>query len=386
MKLDQSVKPFLKKPCRIMGILLRLMMIASMAGLVGCAPPADSEEITLGVVWPFSDYNALFSEGIDLAAKEINAGGGINGRKLLLLKADDGSEVEKGIALAESFAENQAVLAVIGHRNSFVSIPAAAIYEEAGLAMLSPGSTAPELTQKGYRHILRNIPSDDEIARQLAIYLAGLGHRRMVVYYSADAYGVGLANSFEDHAKGLGITIVDRLDYYAGVEDLKRLRDRWRAFGFDGVLVASSMPEGAQFIFDAGRAGIQGPFVAGDGLNSPELAVIGGQAAEGTVVVSIFNPESDRAEARQFVAAFQAAYGKTPNSHAALGYDAVRMLAAALEKSGAQSREAVGGALRDLGRWPGAAGVHELSAAGDELGDLALFKQLVDGKFVYLTE
>lgn len=354
--------------------------------LTGCAQPSESGEIVFGVVWPFASDNNLFNEGIDLAVKEINESGGIIGRELRLLKADDGSGVEKGIAIAESFAEDQSVRAVIGHCNSYVSIPASSIYEQAGLVMLSPGSTAPELTQKGYRFIFRNIPSDDEIARQLATYLASQGHRRMVIYYSADAYGSGLANSFEDYAKSLGIMIVDRLNYYSGVEDLKRLHSRWQAFGFDGIFIASSMPEGAQFIFDAGQAGINGPFVGGDGMDSLQLGAIGGQAAEGTVIASVFNPESERLEARRFSLAFQATYGKIPNSNAALGYDAVKMLAAALETSDDQSRTAVAENLMNLGRWTGVAGVHELNASGDDLGDLALLKQFKDGKFIYLEK
>lgn len=354
--------------------------------LTGCAMPAEPREIVIGVVWPFEAYNNLFNEGIDLAVKEINAGGGINGKELKLLKEDDGSEVIKGIAIAESLAENKSVRAVIGHRNSFVTIPASAIYEQAGLTMLSPASTAPELTRNNYRYIFRNLPGDDEIARQLADYLAGQGLRRLVIYYSADAYGTGLANSFEDEARQLGITIVDRFHYYSGKEDLERLHRRWQAFGYDGIFLATSMPGGAQFIHDAGQAGIKGPFAAGDALDSPELAAIGGKAAEGTIVGSVFDPGSDRPEAQRFVTAFRETYREIPTSDAALGYDAVKMLAAAMEKAGGEDRASVAEGLRNLGRWSGACGVHELSAAGDDLGDLVVLKQLEDGKSVFLEK
>ncbi|ATW28744.1 branched chain amino acid ABC transporter substrate-binding protein [Candidatus Formimonas warabiya] len=355
-------------------------------GLTGCTQPAEPQEIVIGVVWPFAADNDLFNEGIDLAVKEINASGGINGKELKLLKEDDGSEVVKGIAIAESLAENKSVRAVIGHRNSFVSIPAAAIYEQAGLTMLSPASTAPELTQNNYRHIFRDLPGDEEIARQLANHLAGQGLRRLVIYYSADAYGTGLANSFEDAAKLLGITIVDRFNYYSGPEELKRLHSRWQAFGFDGVFIASSLPGGARLIADAGQIGIDGPFAAGNALDAPELAAIGGKAAAGTVVGSVFDPGSDRPEVQRFVAAFRETYREKPSSHAALGYDAVKMLAAAMEKTGRQDRASVAEGLRNLGRWPGVCGVHELSAAGDDLGDLVVLKQLQDGEFVALEK
>jgi branched-chain amino acid transport system substrate-binding protein len=282
------------------GIIIISCLVAVFLG-TGCTQSEKPQDIVIGVAWPFATNNDLFSEGIDLAVREINENGGINGRELKLLKADDGAELEKGLKIAQSFAENKEIRAVIGHRNSFISIPASAIYEQAGLVMLSPASTAPGLTQNGYKHIFRCIPGDDEIARQMAVYLAGQGYRRMVIVYSDDSYGTGLANSFEDQAKAQGITIVDRFDNYTGLEDLKRLHNKWQAFGFDGIFIAENMPEAAQFIFDAGQAGINVPFFGGNTLESPLLSSIGGKAAEGTIVGSVFNPNIDRPEVKSFV-------------------------------------------------------------------------------------
>lgn len=373
-----------EKKRRIFGsFILGLFLVFA---LTGCTQPEEPKEIVIGVVWPFAADNNLFNEGIDLAVKEINADGGIDGKELKLFKEDDGSEVVKGIAIAESLVENRSVRAVIGHRNSFVSIPASAIYEQSGLTMLSPASTAPELTQNNYQYIFRNLPGDDEIARQLAEYLAGQGLRRLVIYYSADAYGIGLANSFEEEAKQQGITIVDRFNYYSSMKELKRLHSRWQAFGFDGIFIASSLPGGAQFITDAGQIGVHGPFAAGDALDSPKLADIGGKGVEGTVVGSVFDPGSDSPEVQRFVAAFRETYSEIPTSDAALGYDAVRMLAAAIEKAGRQDRASIADGLRNLGRWQGVCGVHELSATGDDLGDLVVIKQLQDGEFIFLEK
>lgn len=365
------------------GIIIISCLVAVFLG-TGCTQSEKPQDIVIGVAWPFATNNDLFSEGIDLAVREINENGGINGRELKLLKADDGAELEKGLKIAQSFAENKEIRAVIGHRNSFISIPASAIYEQAGLVMLSPASTAPELTQNGYKHIFRCIPSDDEIARQMAVYLAGQGYRRMVIVYSDDSYGTGLANSFEDQAKAQGITIVDRFDNYTGLEDLKRLHNKWQAFGFDGIFIAENMPEAAQFIFDAGQAGINVPFFGGNTLESPLLSSIGGKAAEGTIVGSVFNPNIDRPEVKSFVLGFSQEYNKMPNSYAALGYDAVKILAAAIEKSDSRNRSTVAEELANLGSWPGASGSHEFDAKGNDMGDLVVLKELHAGEFRYL--
>lgn len=365
------------------GIIIISCLVSVFLG-TGCTQSEKPQDIVIGVAWPFATNNDLFSEGIDLAVREINENGGINGRELKLLKADDGAELEKGLKIAQSFAENKEIRAVIGHRNSFISIPASAIYEQAGLVMLSPASTAPGLTQNGYKHIFRCIPGDDEIARQMAVYLAGQGYRRMVIVYSDDSYGTGLANSFEDQAKAQGITIVDRFDNYTGLEDLKRLHNKWQAFGFDGIFIAENMPEAAQFIFDAGQAGINVPFFGGNTLESPLLSSIGGKAAEGTIVGSVFNPNIDRPEVKSFVLGFSQEYNKMPNSYAALGYDAVKILAAAIEKSDSRNRSTVAEELANLGSWPGASGSHEFDAKGNDMGDLVVLKELHAGEFRYL--
>ena len=354
--------------------------------LTGCSQSAEPKEIVIGVAWPFETNQNLFNEGIDLAVNEINSSGGIKGRELKLLKEDDGSVLEKGMVIAESFADNKAIQAVIGHDNSFISIPASTIYNNAGLVMLTPASTAPDLTKNDYKYIFRDLPNDDEIARQLAIYLADQGFRRMVIYYSKDSYGTGLANSFEDQARLQGITVVDRFDYYANSEDLKRLNSRWQAYGVDGIFIARIMPEGGQFISDAGQVGIKLPFMSGDALDSPSLSEIGGKAAEGTIIGSVFNPYIDRPEVKKFVTNFLAKYQEMPSSDAALGYDAVKMLAAAIKNSDLHNRSTVAKELMNLGSWPGVTGIHEFSQKGDDIGNLVVLKKLHNGKFEYIDK
>ena len=371
----------LKKMSRIMIICAVIFLL-----LTGCKQLEETKEIVIGVAWPFEANKNLFNEGIDLAVQEINSSGGIKGRELKLIKEDDGSVLEKGMAIAEAFAENKAIQAVIGHDNSFISIPAATIYNNAGLVMLSPGSTAPDLTKNDYEYVFRDLPSDDEIARQLAIYLSKQGYRRMVIYYSNDSYGTGLANSFEDHAKLKGIAIVDRFDYYANPEDLRRLNNRWQAYGVDGIFIAKIMPEGGQFIFDAGQAGIKVPFIAGDALDYPSLSEIGSKAAERIIIGSVFNPYIDRPEVKRFVTDFSAKYHEMPSSDAALGYDAVKILAGAIEKSDLHNRMTVAKELKNLGKWSGVTGIHEFDKKGDDIGDLVVLKELQNGKFKYIDE
>ncbi|MDF2672250.1 MAG: amino acid/amide transporter substrate-binding protein family [Clostridiales bacterium] len=370
-----------KKTAMYQIIIISTLILLS---LTGCSKMKKNTEIVIGVAWPFEANKDLFNEGIDLAVKEINSSGGIEGRKLRLLKKDDGSEVALGMTIAQSFAENKEVQAVIGHQNSFISIPTSTIYDNAGLVMLSPASTAPELTKKGYKNIFRNIPSDDEIAKQLAIYLSEQGYERMVIYYSDDSYGNGLANAFEDYAKSQGISIVDRFNYYTSIEDLKRLYKRWQAFGADGIFIASNLSLGGQFIFDAGQGAINLPFFGGNSLDSLRLSEIGGNAAEGTIIGSIFNPYAEGSEIDRFVKSFVKEYKQMPTSYSALGYDSVKLLSAAIAKSDLDDPSTVAEELRNLGKWQGVIGTHEFDENGDDIGDLVVLKKMKNGIFQYV--
>ena len=127
----------LKKLCNVIILCILSAFLCS-----GCTHAAKPKDIVIGVAWPFAENNDLFSNGIDLAVREINSNGGIGGRNLKLLKEDDGSDLEKGMAIAQAFADNKEIQAVIGHFNSFISIPASTIYNNAGLVMF-PGIHSP---------------------------------------------------------------------------------------------------------------------------------------------------------------------------------------------------------------------------------------------------
>jgi branched-chain amino acid transport system substrate-binding protein len=369
---------------KIVSLLAAAILFILLAQWAGYFNKANKGDIVIGLAWPVATKNSMLKEGVELAVGEINGQGGINGRKIRLVEKDDEGTVTGGVTVAQSLTQIPALVAVIGHRASFVSIAASAIYEEAGIVMLSPASTAPSLTQKGYQLVFRNIPSDAEIARQLALFAARQGHRRMAIYYSEDSYGLGLANAFEDHAKNEGIKIVDRISYYADREDLERIAKKWSALDYDSIFVAHYMPDGAIFIADAVKAGISVPFLAGDAMDTPELCEVAGKAAEGTVVGSIFNPEDPRPETKGFIEKFSKKYNTPPTPYAAQGYDAVWLLAAAIEESGSTDPKAIAAKLRTFKEKPGAAGSHTFTDNGDDVGNLVVKKVVRNGQFQFI--
>lgn len=345
-------------------------------------------DIVIGVAWPFSTTEHKLRPGIEMAQQEINGAGGVLGRQIELRWADDAGSAPQGRYEAQQFADQKDVIAVIGHYNSRVSIPASAIYQFANILMLSPGSTSPRLTQQGFDLVFRNIPTDDEIGCQLARFAYNQGYHSMLILAAKDTYGRGLANVFETEAGRLNIEIVDRLSYPKNSDEtfFQSILERWKQLSFDAIFIAGTTPEPAYFIRLARKLGVQSPILGGDGLDSPQLWELGGEAAEGTIVATAFHPDVPRPELEQFTSAFQQKYGELPDAWAAQGYDALKLLAYAMEQAGATDPDAVANTLRETRNWPGVTGPHTFDLNGDVVGKPIVLQQVKGQQFVYLTE
>jgi len=341
-------------------------------------------DILVGVAWPFASRNEGFKEGLELALDEINQKG-VLGSKIRLLEKDDKSSVTEGLTIAQSFANNADLAAVIGHRSSVVTVPASKVYDHAGLPLLAPASTALSLTAAGTDRVFRLIPNDLQIGSAMANYAHSKNYNHVAIFYTNDEYGRGLANSFEDGAKAMGMQTIDRLSDYKDLDDLRRIVDKWKLLGCDAVFVADVMPDGAAFIDDLRKAGLRVPVIGGDGLDSAALAKEAGEAAENMVVASIFNPLDANDTVQQFVQNYKKKYNEEPLKWAAQGYDALKLLAYALEKAGSREPSKVSAALKQTESWQGATGLHSFEDNGDVRDMPLILKQMKGGNFQYLN-
>ncbi|MBO9609294.1 MAG: ABC transporter substrate-binding protein [Paenibacillaceae bacterium] len=364
-------------------LLLCLVCVAGCSEATIDRGGAERGDIVLGVGWPLASRDEGLTKGVRLALDEINAQGGVLGRKLRAVSADDAGSVTEGLAVAGRFAADAQTVAVIGHRGSAVSVAAAAVYEKAGIVMLTPGSTAPKLTERGYRYIFRTIPNDVRISERLAQYAVSQGYRKVAIVYTDDEYGRSLANAFEDRGKELGVDTVDRVDGYTDLRDLTRLVREWKALGCDAVFVAQAMPQAGATLADLQRAGSDMPVLGGDGLDSEELARLPGRAAEGAIVASIFDPTEERAEVGAFIRQYESAYGESPGKWAAQGYDAANLLATAIRAAGSARPADLADALRKTRGWIGVTGSHSFNDAGDVTDKPIVLKQVANGAFQY---
>ena len=350
-----------------------------------------SGSVRVAVVWPWAVRAEIrFADGLQMAVDEVNTAGGLNGRPLEIVRFDDRESVDEGRLVAERIASDPAVVAVIGHLHSYISVPAAAIYERNGLVMVSPTATDVELTSRGYRSVFRVPLTDAEVGRQMADIAARRGYHRLAVYYVRNGYGRGLANAFEERATQSGLAVVTRQSYDPGSVGTDAVFEQtlsgWKDLEMDAIFVAGEVPSAARFVALARKVGIRTPILGGDAMGARSLLTEAGPAAEGMVVASFFHPDEPRPDVRAFVAAFRSRAGGEPDVGSALAYDSVRLLSNAVRNGGSAAPAAIARALRQGLGGSGVTGPFTFDDQGNRLGQRVISMVVDRGRFEFLRE
>lgn len=343
------------------------------------------EPLTIGVTAPIGDdsYGDNSLRGAQLAVKEINAGGGIDGRELRIeAQSDSGSETG-AIAAADRLAANVAVLAVVGHASSAPMKAAAPRYESAQLPAVATSATSTAISTLG-DYIFRVAGSDSANAAELARTARTLG-ARVAIFYSNEDYGQSLQAVFRESLRDTGARLVANDPYLEDMpaENFEPYLRRLAARGTDVILVAGYEVGAANLIPRARALMPAVSIMGGDGL---EPLVGMGPQFEGTYVGMLFHPDvSDRA--RTFAAAYRAAYQREPDSSAATSYDAVYLVARAM-REGHVTRRAIRDYLAGVGReggsppFDGVSGPVRFDANGDPVAKPFTVVVIRGGKFV----
>jgi len=375
--------------------LLATLVTASL--LLGCSrdrasgAAAKTDDVVIGVAWPWAAHPEIrFGEGLQMALDEVNASGGVNGHPLRLRKEDDRASVDSGRMVAQRLSTDPKVVAVIGHLQSYVTIPAAAIYDANGVVLLAPTATDPELTGHAYKRVFRTTFTNKSVGRHMAEYAAAQGYKRVAIYYVRDDYGRGLSNAFEERATDDGIAVVARQSYdpegSANEAAFSATFNKWKTIDADAIFVAGEVPLAGTLVARARAAGLSLPVIGVDAMASGALMTAGGTAVEGTVVPAVFHPSETRDEVRSFVAAFTKRYGVAPDAGSALGYDSVWLLANAIRTAHSSKPDDIARALHASPGTNGVTGHLAFDASGD-LTDRPLVKMVVrHGHFEYLAE
>jgi len=261
--------------------------------LAGCIALAMSnvalaKDIKVAVVGamsgPVAQYGDQEFTGAEQAVADINAKGGINGDKLVITKYDDACDPKQAVAVANKVV-NDGVKYVIGHLCSSSTQPASDIYEDEGIIMITPAATAPELTARGYKLVLRTTGLDSDQGPTAAKYiLEKVKPQRIAIIHDKQQYGEGLARAVQDGLKAGGGNIVFFDGVTAGEKDFSTLVARLKKDNIDFVYYGGYHPEMGQILRQARAAGLKTQFMGPEGVANVSLSNIAGESAEGLLV------------------------------------------------------------------------------------------------------
>jgi branched-chain amino acid transport system substrate-binding protein len=333
---------------------LLLLTLAASAAL-------GAEPIKVGQYGAFTGKEAAFGlaarKGVILAVEELNAAGGVLGRPVELITADNQSKPGESATIAKKFAARDKVVAVLGGNPSTNSLEAAPVLQGAKIPMIAISSTNPRVTQVG-DYIFRACFIDPFQGAVLAKFAHDtLKVRKVAILTSvSNAYSVGISKVFRERFTALGGTIVVEQKHNEGDKDFRAQLTAIKATGAEAIFHSSNYTEGALICIQARQLGFTGQLFGGDAWEAPELIAIGGKAVEGVYYSTHASPESPAPEVQNFVQKFRARWGETPDSIAAQGYDAAGLLFDALRRAGTTDSAALRHALATTKDYPGVTG------------------------------
>ncbi len=328
------------------GALRRLAFLCAVLVLAACA--GARRPILVGVTGPFSQPRGVsMRHAAQLAADEINAAGGIRGRRLQLVFADDSGSEDQAIHIAKAFSDSAAMVAVVGHLSSNTTLAAARVYSTGAspLLMISPSASSPDLT--GFSpYVFRVTPSDLNQGQQIARFARrALGAGRAGVIFINNEYGRGLRQAFAVEFSGLGGSVLEEDPYLPATPSLEPYLSHMRQRGGVDVLVLACERPGAELALrELRQLGLRWPAIGGDALTGIE-----GPLAAGVRFSSTYLPQQPGERNARFVGAYARAFnGERPDHRGAGAYDIVRLLAQAIGEVG-PDRQAIRDYIAQVG-------------------------------------
>src|SRR5690349_22803260 len=201
----------------------------------------------------------------------------------VLMGEDDQADPKLGPTIAQKFADAK-VAGVVGHLNSGVTIPASAVYNQAGIPMISGSATNPKLTEQGFKTIFRTVARDDQQGPAVAAYIVNeLKIKKVAIADDANAYGEGLANEVEKTLKAAGVQIVAREKTNDKATDFKAILTKMKGKSPDAVFYGGMDATGGPMLKQARELGIKASFAFGDGACTAEMNKLAGPASEGMI-------------------------------------------------------------------------------------------------------
>ncbi|OFI45934.1 branched-chain amino acid ABC transporter substrate-binding protein [Floricoccus penangensis] len=307
-------------------------------------------------------YGSQEKMGADLAVKEINESGGINGKKIEVVSKDNKSDNAEAASVASSLVSNDKVVAAVGPATSGAAKATIPNMTQAGVPLITPSGSDDSLTlMKNGRlneFAFRTIFQDSDQGRIISTYVTNnLKAQKVLIYYdNSSDYAKGIYSSFKKNFKG---DIVDTVTFQSGDKDFQATLSKVKKLNYDAIVMPGYYNETGLITKQARELGITAPIIGGDGFASDTYVQLSGKKAATDVhYVAAFSPKAPASSKTEpFIKNFKKANNQEPSAFAALAYDAVYMIKEAAEKGKVEDSAQLAKELAQIKDFNGVTGV-----------------------------
>jgi len=370
---------------RICSLVVILLIICGLIW-VSCQKKVEEKVVKIGAVLvltgPDAKAGQSAKQGIEMAVEEINASGGVKSRKIKVIYEDDGGEPQKSVSAVQKLINVDKVLAILGPMWSSCVLAVAPIVESKGVVILSPTASSPKITYAG-DYIFRNTYSDAiEGAKTAEFASKELKYGKAGILFINNDYGVGLKDAFKRKFEELGGKIVIDEGYDPKTTDFRTILVKVKERSPEVIYIAGYSEMG-QLLRQMRETGIKIPVLSCIMFEISDIAKVAGKAAEGVIYAyPSYDPEKGNEITLKFAKKFKEKYGTLPDPEAAFSYDAVKILALAMEKGGFTSED-IKNALYKIKGYNGITGKTSFDENGDVIKPVG-FKRVHNGKYEWL--
>jgi branched-chain amino acid transport system substrate-binding protein len=381
----KSIKRFLS-----VFAVLALILVSACSGKEASKPSTESNDggesgavtVKVGVIsWltgAGAGYGEAITNGLKLANKEINAEGKV---KIELLTEDSAGKQEQALSAAQKLMNSENVSVIIGPTLSTEMKVVGPEADLNGVPIIGTSTTADGIPQIGDYVFRNSIPETLAIPASVQKAVEAFGVKKVAILYgNDDVFTKSGYDTMKKVAEDMGLEVLTTETFQKGQADYNAQLTKIKGTNPDLILCSALYNEGAVIMNQARKMGITVPFVGGNGFNSPEVIKIAGDSANGLIVATPWFGGKQDEKVQGFVEKYKAEYGKEPDQFAAQAYDALYILAAAIEKAGSDDRDAIRDALAETKGFEGILG--EMSF--DEEGDIVMEPTVLtikDGSF-----
>ncbi|MBR9938267.1 ABC transporter substrate-binding protein [Oscillospiraceae bacterium Marseille-Q3528] len=397
---------------KVLSILLSAAMVAAMVSGCGSkdegsssADSADKTEassddaaasdatyegtIKIGVVGPFSGSSAMVGDtekkGVELAAKQINENGGINGMTIELIEEDDQQDPKTAVSAINKLVSSDEVVAAVGTVNSSCTLAMMDVTENNEIPLVTPISSGVAITDPSNSYIVRLQASDKLQAKAITEYaINDLGYKNIAVMFQNDDFGAGGKDVVVETLKDAGIEPLAVEAFDSSATDMSAQLLKIKDLNPEAIIMWTMYGCGATIAKQCDQLGIDCDLMGGGGLTNAKLYELGGESAVGILNTQTFFPDKEKASetAGAFIDAYETEYGETPDSNAAMSYDAMMVLAEGLKAATPDMKaDDIMAGMKAVKDMPLATGTITIDENGDANRDILIIRLCEGGTY-----